>query len=184
MACKGRQTIDRVIALASTQFREPTTAASTGLRLACRLAESGASEEEIIQTLSSTPPEVEQFWLNCRHALFFVDVDYDQWGLEVLDPASARQLTLESIKERPNDFHETDIVLGRFHGDSDLLLIRNDSSAEDFGRVVVALPLDARDDWFWIGLCWSDFLEKFCAVNGQKFWEERGTYRTQTHNRA
>jgi hypothetical protein len=61
-------------------------------------------------------------------------------------------------------------VIGKFLGDSDLLVIRADETQSDFGSVIVALPIDPRPDWYHVAKSLADFLEEFAQSGGQKFW--------------
>jgi hypothetical protein len=39
------------------------------------------------------------------------------------------------------------------------------------GHVLVALPLDARQDWYRPATNLADFLRRFVMTHGAKFWE-------------
>jgi len=56
-------------------------------------------------------------------------------------------------------------VIGEFLGDQELLILDRD------GRVMVALPLDLRQDWFRPAASLSDFLQRLLTTNGAKFWQ-------------
>jgi hypothetical protein len=173
VACEDYAAIDRVVMSARGHLSVATAAELTGLRLACRVSEAAATDAEIRQLQGAIPSELKRFWENCREAVFFVDVDFDQWGLHVLGPLAAIQVTDRMRIERANDILNSDLVIGSFRGDSDFVILRNDPGAVDFGQVVVGLPLDARKDWYFTGLCLSAFLDRFVDVQGQKFWEIR-----------
>ena len=62
-----------------------------------------------------------------------------------------------------------DVIVGEFRGDLDLLIVRCDADAEDFGRATIRLPLDERASW----PAWDDlasFLDDFVAHDGEKYW--------------
>jgi hypothetical protein len=58
-----------------------------------------------------------------------------------------------------------------FLGDLDLVVIRSDPGQADFGHVLVALPIDPRSFWYEAASGLAEFLEKYAAAEGDKFWE-------------
>jgi hypothetical protein len=64
-------------------------------------------------------------------------------------------------------------VIGKFLGDSDLLVIRCSQSEEDFGNVLVALPLDPRPDWDHVAESLADFLDEYAKTGGEKYWTKQ-----------
>lgn len=122
---------------------------------------------------ASLPPDLIEFWKCASSANLFKDSQYAQWGIEIIDFHEARAESARHYSTRPRDFKESDLIIGRFLGDSDLLVVRNDSSAEDFGSIVVALPIDKREDWDVVADSFSSFLERLIEAEGDKFWEAR-----------
>jgi hypothetical protein len=141
-------------------------------RLACTLG-SPASNAEIRSAwaLGEVPPELVELWLTCKQARLFEDVDYGQWGLLLLSPSASAERTRLEYKERPGEFWRDDIVLGEFLGDQELLLLA--PSESDQSRLLVALPLDGRTDWYPVATSIAAFLESYLASHGDKYWEER-----------
>ncbi len=41
-------------------------------------------------------------------------------------------------------------------------------------RVLVALPLDPRSEWFGAGKGLADFLDAYFEAGGRKYWEQSG----------
>jgi len=117
------------------------------------------------------PLDLEEFWTACGGARLFEDRQYGQWGLVLLDPLNSTKATSEFRRSRQRDFVTGDVVIGRFLGDSDLLLVRCDVNLADFGQTLVAQPLDPRVDWDVVGATFGEFLAKFAAAEGRKFWE-------------
>jgi hypothetical protein len=117
------------------------------------------------------PVDVEGLWELTDGADLFVDAKYGQWGLRLLGASSASTRFETEFRQRPKQFLATDLVLGEFLGDSDLLVIRNDPSAADFGAVVVAHALDPRSQWTLAAPNLLDFLVEYAARQGEKFWE-------------
>ncbi len=143
-------------------------------RLACRLDPPASAEE--VQTAwqdREVPIELSELWLTCRQARLFEDVDYGQWGLSLLPPATSAERTAFERQQRPDDVRPDDIVVGEFLGDQELLLLS--PSEEDSRRVLVALPLDGRDDWYPAAGGLAEFLQQYLAHVGAKYWEQRGS---------
>lgn len=133
----------------------------------------GATNEEIAALDVAVPRELQDFWRESKSAQLFKDGQYGQWGLRILSPNEAREATRQFQQERPNDALEADLVVGTFFGDSDLVIIRCDKTSDDFGHVLIALPLDARSDWDFVGDDFKQFLDAYVAAQGGKFWENR-----------
>ena len=119
----------------------------------------------------SVPDEVTGLWSAARAARWFEDADYGQWGLGLLDPLASRQRTEAERGERPQDVRDDDIVVGEFLGDQELLVVA--PSEEGVRRVLIALPLDARADWFGVAGDLAQFLASYFAARGDKYWEHR-----------
>jgi hypothetical protein len=136
----------------------------------CSFAADGAEPEEIALLPSACPSELSEFWTIARTAKLFEDREYGQWGLEILDPKRSVEITVLCEARRRRDFIEGDLVIGKFLGDSDLLVIRCDPIAKDFGCVIVALPLDVRRDWYTVSHSFAAFLGEYAKTGGEKFW--------------
>jgi hypothetical protein len=155
-----------------SEFRKEPPQGRTGgpFRLVSRLSSQALSGEvDLAWDGVALPSDVKEFWLQCRDALLFEDADFGQWGLAILDPASSAARTRELRAMRPVDFQEDDVVVGAFLGDSELLVV----APTELGRrrILIALPLDGRSEWFGAGNDLGDFLESYLAAGGDKFWE-------------
>ncbi len=117
------------------------------------------------------PYDVVALWKECRAARLFEDLDYGQWGLILLDPGASARRTAKERHDRPSEFLPGDVVIGEFLGDLDLLVVA--PSEAGVHRVLVALPLDGRSDWYGVGADLATFLGRFVTVGGEKFWERR-----------
>jgi hypothetical protein len=169
------QTLNQLVAKLRSEWLVPSKPSVLGMqspfRLACKF-EKGLSEEEIRSVVDDvTPPELREFWRSARAAKLFFDVDFGQWGLNVFSPETSRIETAEFRTDREADFVVGDVVCGRFYGDTDMLLIRSDPAARDFGTVIVALPLYPRKDWFLAAKSFTIFLKTYAETFGDKFWE-------------
>jgi hypothetical protein len=120
------------------------------------------------------PDDLVQFWRTTESARLFEDASFGQWGLEILAPSTARQVTDEQRRTRPLDFVRGDIIIGKFIGDSELLLIRCDAHASDYGSLLVVAPLDPRPDWPVVADSLGYFLDQYALAQGDKYWELRG----------
>jgi len=169
-------TIEKTIERLKRDWSEPRSPLNSDhslsdFSLACTFAESCVSGEDWKRAVSVIPHDLRTFWKRSECAKLFEDVKYGQWGLEILNGAEAARETNEQHSCRSNDFERGDLVVGRFLGDSDLLLVRCDSNANDFGSVIVALPLDPRQDWDRVADSFEDFLETYASAAGEKYWE-------------
>ncbi len=117
------------------------------------------------------PPALADFWAQASSARLFEDATYGQWGLVLLPPEVAAKRSAEFQAQRPKDCIRGDLVLGEFLGDQDLLVVRCDPEAPDYGHVIVALPLDERADWDEVAVSLTDFLGQYERAEGAKYWE-------------
>jgi hypothetical protein len=119
------------------------------------------------------PDEVTALWRASRSARLFADSCYGQWGLAILDPFSSKKRTLAERASRPPDIRSDDVVLGEFLGDQELLVFSPSESG--VRRILVALPLDPRFEWFGAARSLSEFLAKYFDAGGEKYWEQAGS---------
>jgi len=169
--------VTETIRLMKEQWGQPREAIHRGEKcpfpLACSFApEAAAGLDQLVLT---TPADVREFWLTTRSATLFKDQLYGQWGVEVLEPAEALAETSRQAALRSRDFVRSDLVLARFFGDSDLIVVACDSQRSDFGSVRIALPIDKRDDWPVAAKSFGEFLERLVKAQGDKYWEVRST---------
>jgi hypothetical protein len=52
-----------------------------------------------------------------------------------------------------------------------LLLLRCDPQMDDFGHVLIVLPIDKRKDWHVAAKSLGDFLQRLVEASGKKYWE-------------
>jgi hypothetical protein len=112
------------------------------------------------------PDSLLEMWATCRSARLFEDLEYGQWGLRLLTPAGSAARTDRETRDRPDDMRPDDIVVGEFIGDSDLLLVTTTA-------VVVAGPIDGRDEWPAVATDLGAFFTSYVAELGAKYWEKR-----------
>jgi SMI1 / KNR4 family (SUKH-1) len=123
------------------------------------------------------PSDLREFWRLTRTAKLFEDVTTGQWGLEILAPNEAFKETADYKRDRARDAVKDDLIIGRFIGDSQLLLIRCDPDAGDFGNVIVVGPIDRRADWDFVANSFREFLNRYIESRGDMFWAESPTGR-------
>jgi hypothetical protein len=140
------------------------------LKLGCSLARA-STEEEIRRAwpTAALPPELIQAWLVSRESRLFEDLDYGQWGLVLLSPEASADRTEAERTRRPGDYRPDDFVIGEFLGDLELLVMA--PSEVGNRRIMVALPLDDRLDWYPAGSSLAKFLEDYLKSFGGKYWE-------------
>lgn len=120
------------------------------------------------------PEAIAELWQHAESARLFEDRQYGQWGLLLFSEDTARQRTREARAARAKDFTDSDLVVGEFLGDSEVLVVRGDPGADDFGHVLIALPLDPRRDWYEAADDFEEFLQAYERAEGSKFWEGEG----------
>jgi hypothetical protein len=129
-----------------------------------------ASTQAVAQAWpGGVPPEAAALWAAVGGARLFEDVRFGQWGLRLFSPAESAGRTAAERVERSEDLRATDIVLAEFLGDEDLLVLAPSESGER--RLLVALPLDPREDWYGAAPSLAAFLDRYYAASGDKYWE-------------
>jgi hypothetical protein len=139
-------------------------------RLACSLSKP-ATDDEIRSAWPDArmPAELVEAWSVSRESRLFEDVDYGQWGLVLLSPTASAHRTAEQRAERPDDYRPDDVVIGEFLGDLELLVMAPSEAGNR--RILVALPLYDRPAWYAAASSLAQFLEKYLAAHGDKYWE-------------
>ncbi|WLP94169.1 SMI1/KNR4 family protein [Psychrobacter sp. M13] len=137
----------------------------------------GASESEIIKTFSlleieDLPIEYKQFLLISNGALLFLDEHYGQAGLNIYSLKDfTNKINFWLSSYRASSLIVGDLIVGEFLGDSDFIILRCDKDADDFGTIIISLPLYEREDWFYLKKDFTDFLMEFIKAEGYKYWE-------------
>ena len=88
------------------------------------------------------PPDLRKLWSHVSGLRLFEDVTYGQWGLIIWTPDETIARHQQKVTEKQKDFLPRDLIIGEFLGDSELLAVRCDPEQQDFGTVLIALPLD------------------------------------------
>jgi len=116
----------------------------------------------------NVPTEVKDFWATASTAELFQDVDYGQWGLEILSPEESASRS-ERDREYYPDFRSDELIIGRFRGDSEILIVS--CGDDEYGTIRVGLPIDKYPDWPVVAKNFKEFLEKYAEADGNKYWE-------------
>lgn len=162
--------IEDIIVRLDNDWKEPRSAVHRGescpFPLRCHIELGPATG-----VYAPIPAELAEFWKTCSGARLFEDAEYGQWGLVLYSPSEARTSTETFKAERGEDYRLGDLVIGEFLGDSDLLIVRTDASAGDYGTVEVVLPVDPRTDSYKFDEGFASFLERYRVEEGAKYWE-------------
>jgi hypothetical protein len=129
-----------------------------------------AFEELLGMTL---PLTIINLWNQTSGLRLFEDITYGQWGLILWSPNQIITEQEKRIAQRKEDFRPGDLIIGEFLGDADLLVLRCDATSPDFGNIIIALPLDSREEWDIAANSLESFLNQLIAANGDKFWENQ-----------
>jgi hypothetical protein len=118
----------------------------------------------------NVPDDVKAFWSESASAFLYKDVDYGQWGIEILSPAESISYTEEEKQHRYDTYKPGELIIGRFKGDSDLLIV-SCGDDDEYGNIRIGLPIDPYPEWPIVGKNFREFLEKYVELKGAKFWE-------------
>lgn len=117
----------------------------------------------------SVPGELRQLWLASGAARLFKDVEYGQWGLELLSPAaSAARSAAQRTSYFGRDLRPSDIIIGAFIGDQEVLVFA--PSEPTLRRILVAIPLYDRDEWYAPEPTIYGFLTRYRDARGEQYW--------------
>jgi len=118
------------------------------------------------------PEDLKLLWSKASEIRLHEDVNYGQWGCVLWSPSELITRHHDALSWRgTEDFRQGDLIIGEFRGDTDLLIVRCDPTKDDFGNVVIALAMDPRDKWPYVGTSIAEFMSAFLANPQQKFWE-------------
>jgi hypothetical protein len=134
-------------------------------------------KSQLEANLSVTIPEdLVVLWQEVSQLRLFEDIQFGQWGLILWSPLEVTGHHRENVADRPEQYVKGDLIVGEFKGDQEMLLVRCDVAATDFGAVLIALPIYSRRDWYVAARSLTDFLVSFVDAQGHKFWEQPGRY--------
>lgn len=115
--------------------------------------------------------ELTQLWHQCDGMRLFEDKIDGQWGLIVHGPKESLVKQAEFLRDRGEWVLPGDLVFASFRGDLEVVLLRCDKGALDYGSVVVAAEMDERSSWERAADSLESFLSRFLDAKGDKYWE-------------
>ncbi len=118
----------------------------------------------------SLPEDLQELWQKCNGLRLFEDKTYGQAGLIIWSPQKVAEKQ-KTLRRNSGEFQDGDLIIGEFLGDSDLLVVRCDQNSDDFGQLIISLPIDHRSDWYYLPYLLPEFLQQFTNSQGEKFWE-------------
>jgi hypothetical protein len=116
------------------------------------------------------PDDLQELWQKCNGLRLFEDKTYGQSGLIIWSPQKVAEQQ-KVLRRNSDEFQDGDLVIGEFLGDSDLLVVRCEQNSNDFGKIIIALAIDHRADWYYLPYLLPEFLQKLVNSQGEKFWE-------------
>ncbi|MGH2465745.1 MAG: SMI1/KNR4 family protein [Candidatus Limnocylindrales bacterium] len=156
----------------SPRLPDPDGAPDSGL-LICRFPSAAVWDRAAIEaaTRVTLPEDLVTLWSLADGVTLFEDVEYGQWGLVIWSPKEVVRPDGMLTDLYLDKMEAGDLAIGRFIGDLDLILLRCDPAAPDFGAVVIAIDDYGRSDWFRPAGSLGDFLERFARTPEAKYWE-------------
>lgn len=129
-------------------------------------------EREVLESTLDIklPADLVAFWQLASKVHLFEEKNYFQWGMIIKSPNEIVDFNKYRIAQTPEDFRSGDLVIGEFRGDLDLVVMRANPQAEDFGSILIALPMEARRDWPLVATSFAEFLERYIESPDTKYW--------------
>jgi hypothetical protein len=119
------------------------------------------------------PIQLEEFWNISSELILMRDLKYGSYGLKTFPPNDVLKEINEKIYNDligQEDFRKGDLIIGELFAEDDKLIIRCDPDQHDFGKVIVAVPIDPRRDWPGQEYDLDEFLRLFVDNKGLPFW--------------
>ncbi|MFN8511279.1 MAG: SMI1/KNR4 family protein [Thermomicrobiales bacterium] len=124
------------------------------------------------------PKDLRALWKRTSGLILFEDLLFGLWGLVIWSPDQALSRHTRYSNDWADDdrcLRPGDLLIGEFLGDLEQIVIRCDPQQLDFGSVLIAQPIDPREDWPVVANSLSGFLTRFIETNlrrfGEKYWE-------------
>jgi len=171
----NEQDIEKLIHTIKSIGTVDSTDVSISMPMECQVLPPQPWEQKILEDSFSItlPLTIINLWNKTSGLRLFEDITYGQWGLILWSPNQVITEQEKYIAQRKSDFRPGDLIIGEFLGDADLLVLRCDETSPDFGNIIIALPLDSREEWNIASLTLESFLNQLIAANGDKFWENQ-----------
>ena len=130
-----------------------------GVVLTCRLRE-GLSDRDIPV---GVPLQARELWRRTSGGVLMRDLSFGVCGLTLYDPGEAKKQTADRA-ECGYDVTAADWVVGDFIGDTDMLIIDENST------VLISTGSYARKHWY-VFTSLEDVLKTYIEVEADKYWE-------------
>ncbi|MCU0339771.1 MAG: hypothetical protein MUE30_07790, partial [Spirosomaceae bacterium] len=111
-----------------------------------------------------------EFYYEANGGLFFKDIEFEQWGMRIYS-FDELEIMNQYVRTWKENLLEEDLVVGEFLGDLDLVIISKNSNYSN--KVIIAIPIYSRDDWFFLDMNFMEFIERYISSSGEKFWETK-----------
>lgn len=145
----------------------------TAMVLKCSLSPPKRFNERHIETALNVqiPNALLNLWSKVSELRLFEDIKFGQWGLLIWPASELIEKNHRVVAERSDEYRRADLVIGEFLGDGELALLRCDSTAPDYGKVLISLPIYPRRNWYIAADSIVAFLQGFMNAQGKKYWE-------------
>lgn len=119
------------------------------------------------------PPELIELWSACGGMRLFCDNLWCPGGLIVCAPTddSLHRVNADYLDRKSDRMWPGDFIVAEFRSDLELVLMRCDKTAPDFGSIVVVTEMGPREEWYKAALSLEEFLTRFMDAKGAKYWE-------------
>lgn len=120
------------------------------------------------------PEQILEFWGLCSSMRLLRDERYNDRGLVTYPPderlIERNRYIFKKLISSDDDHLSGDLILGEFPMEQDKLIVRCDSSSDDFGELLIAIPEDFRRNWPRMGNSLVKFFQEFIDHNGDTYW--------------
>lgn len=117
------------------------------------------------------PDDLVKFWNLTSGIRLYEDITYGQWGLVLFGPEKVEEQKQRAKEMFPDHVLDSDLIIGEYLGEAQLAIVRCNASEEDFGHVLVALPMSARSNWIYVAKSLEEFLRKSLEFPTQFYWD-------------
>ena len=117
------------------------------------------------------PLDLDLLWRKASSLSLFEDIANGQWGLIILAPNEIPAFQREKYSYWGKELIRGDLIIGKFVGDPDIVIVRCDPARDDFGSVVIGKAIAHRNGWFIAAPSVVAFLRAYLDAGGDWFWE-------------
>ena len=140
----------------------------------CRFSDPVAWDPAAFEAAGFTlPGDLVAFWGLAGGATLFEDVAYGQWGVALFSPLEAMARESRTAQSLVESLEDGDLVIGRFLGDDEGIVIRCRPGELDHGAIVIALPDYDRPEWLNVARSLDELVGRLTERPTSKYWEHR-----------